>query len=135
MNSTPTEENTRLRILSLNCQKSPDVLLSLINNTNPQDWDILCIQEPPTDIRTRPGLTNRYWTPILPPIEPDHHRPIRSLILINSFIPTSNFTQIRHNHPDITAVLLRHQNLLIISIYNPPDSNDTIHHQKNFLGL
>jgi hypothetical protein len=34
---------------------------------------------------------------------------------------------IKHDHPDITAVLLRHSNLVIISVYNPPDSNDTIH--------
>lgn len=35
------------RIRSLNCHRRYEVLISLLNNSNPKSLDILCIQEPP----------------------------------------------------------------------------------------
>lgn len=51
MNHTPTTYTSdEFRIQSLNCHKCYNVLSSLLNTTNPLDYDILCIQEPPPNI-------------------------------------------------------------------------------------
>jgi hypothetical protein len=41
--STP---NNRLRIKQQNCKHSKEITLTLINTTDPYDWDLVLLQEP-----------------------------------------------------------------------------------------
>ena len=57
---------SRLRVLSLNCRKKPEVFHSIINNISPNDADIICLQELPFSIDTLPGYRSPAWLPIYP---------------------------------------------------------------------
>ena len=54
------------RFLSLNCRKQPEVLLSLLNDTDPKDYDVLCIQEPPAKINELRAFRSAEWHLFLP---------------------------------------------------------------------
>lgn len=124
MNRQPNDAKTTLRILSLNCNRSPNVILSLMNNLPPQKCDILCLQEIPIDYRTRVAFSSPHWNPILPPITVDS-RP-RVAILVNKNIPTEAFSQIPIHSSDIVTIHITGTNTNIASIYNPPVSDSTI---------
>lgn len=125
-----------LRVLSLNVRKQPEALLSLLNTTDPRNTDILCIQEAPTTLLTRPSLQSPKWRLLIPPTaSPDN--PPRSVIYINALIPTDSYQSIPTNTLDITALTLHLQSstlpVLIFSIYNPPRSTLTIQDTNTLL--
>ncbi|KAJ6532302.1 hypothetical protein DFH09DRAFT_805495, partial [Mycena vulgaris] len=104
MNNTPTTYTVdALRILSLNTHKCYNVLISLLNSTDPADYDILCIQEPPPDINKFPSLSSPHWVRILPTIRsgsPD------TLLYINKTIPSSAYNQNKIKSSFITSITL-----------------------------
>lgn len=121
----------QLRILSLNCRKQPEVMHSLINSTPPSQWDILCIQEPPYDIDRRSGYYTQSWVPVFPSYASTrpNNTHIRSLMLINSSLPSDSYAASPIPSLDLTGITLTtlHHSLHIYSVYNPPDSDATIH--------
>ncbi|KAJ7698371.1 hypothetical protein B0H17DRAFT_1196941 [Mycena rosella] len=67
MNCTPIPYTVdTLRILSLNTHKCYGVLISLLNSTDPKDYDVMCIQEPPPDLNKFPSLSPPHWDRVLP---------------------------------------------------------------------
>jgi hypothetical protein len=129
--------NPKLRIMSLNCRKQPEVYHTMINTTNPNEWDIICLQEPPYHIDSRRGYHTTAWNPIYPSIANNRNSTdnIRSIILVNSRIPSDSYTQPPIPSLDITAITTNTPKgpTLIISVYNPPDSNTTITALSSFL--
>lgn len=121
----------QLHVLSLNCRKQPEVMHSLINSTPPSCWDILCLQELPYDIDKRSGYYTKYWVPIFPSYASmrSNTEHIRSIMLINSSLPSDSYTAISITSLDLTGITLTTSNhsLNIYSVYNPPDSDSTIH--------
>ncbi|KAJ7127475.1 hypothetical protein C8R46DRAFT_926785, partial [Mycena filopes] len=104
MNNTPVAYTVdEFRILPLNTHKCYDVLISLLNSTDPVDYDILCIQEPPPDLNKLPSLSSPHWTRVLPTYKtnsPD------TLIYINKTIPSSNYRQNTIKSSFITSISL-----------------------------
>ncbi|KAJ7659671.1 hypothetical protein DFH06DRAFT_989323, partial [Mycena polygramma] len=104
------------RILSLNSHKCYDVLISLLNSTNPSDYDILSIQEPPPDLNKFPSLSSPHWDRILPTFKtnsPD------TLLYVNKTIPSSSYKQNRIKSSFITSITLTldTRTIHIFSIY------------------
>ncbi|KAF7366527.1 putative RNA-directed DNA polymerase from transposon X-element [Mycena sanguinolenta] len=126
MNRVPiTYTDQQIRILSLNCHKSYDVLISLLNSTNPSVHDIICIQEPPPDLNKFPSLSPPHWDRILPTFNttsPD------TLLYISKTIPSSKYTQNHINSPSITSITLSLplHTIHIFSVYNRTDTDDAI---------
>ena len=120
--------NSRVKIWQQNLAKSNIAQQGLINTANPDDWDILAIQEPWIDHlgKTR---ANPKWSVVYPTCKgKDNLPPPRSVLLINTKIPSESITQIPINSNDITAIKIQtqHHTLTIINIYNMNDKNDTI---------
>lgn len=115
------------RIRSLNCHRRYEVLISLLNHSDPQLIDILCIQEPPSTFSRYPSLAPRQWERLLPSPS-DEESPPKCFIYISKRIPSSSFDHINIPHSNITGIRIRISNLFIslFNIYNPPNSSQTI---------
>lgn len=120
----------KLRVYSLNCRKSKVVLHSLLNSIDPSRYDALCLQELPLDIDKRPSFRNLSHCPLFPSTSPHRNdKPIRSMIYINTAIPSDSYEQLPIDSLDLTGFTLRTQcndNIRIFSVYNPPSSYSTI---------
>ena len=117
------------RFLSLNCRKQPEVLQSLLNDTSPNDFDALCIQEPPARIRELRAFRSTAWHLILPTEDFTSDKlPTRSAIYINKRIPSHCYTQVSTLSLDITALTFQFsdQTFLLASIYNPPKTDTSL---------
>ena len=95
---------------------------------HPSNWDILAIQEPYIDTlgNTR---ANPKWNMIYPTTaNRGAQHPPRTVILVNTKIPSESIVQIRIESSDITAITMRtsERPLTIINIYNANEHNDTI---------
>lgn len=117
----------RFKIRSLNCHRRYEVLISLLNNSDPKLIDILCIQEPPPTFARFPSLSPRQWDRLLP-FPSDEEFPPKCFIYISKCIPSSSFSQIHVPHSNITALRIQVSDLFIslFNIYNPPNSTETI---------
>ena len=120
--------SSRVKIWQQNLAKSNTAQQAVINEANPNNWDILAIQEPWIDHlgRTR---ANPKWSVIYPTCRGrDNLPPPRSVLLVNMKIPTESITQIPIDLNDITAIKIQtqHHTLTIINIYNANENNDTI---------
>ena len=95
-----------LCIKTLNCRKQPEVLKSLLNTTNPSEWDVLCLQETPASIAKLASFRSPSWHLILPPHDStnDDAQPTRSAIYLNRNITSTQHEQLRIPSPDITAI-------------------------------
>lgn len=122
-----------LRIRSLNCNRRYEVLASLLNNTDPNLFDIICIQEPPPSFSTRPSLCPSTWDRILPLASNDD--PLKCFIYVSNRIPSSTYTPIPIHHSNISAICLSlpHLSMSIFNIYNPPDTTNTIDTLADYL--
>lgn len=118
-----------LRVLSLNVRKQPENLLSLLNSTHPSQFDLMCIQEVPITFFNRPSLQSPHWRLILP-TQANPKSPPRSLIYINSFIPSDSYQVLSAPTLDLTAITLTLPSpsppITIISLYNAPRTTKAI---------
>ncbi|KAJ7131879.1 hypothetical protein C8R43DRAFT_895536, partial [Mycena crocata] len=116
--TTKTYTVDSLRILSLNTHKCYDVLISLLNSTDPVDYDILCIQEPPPDLNKFPSLSSPHWDRILPTFRT---RSPDTLLYINKTIPSSNYKQNTIKSSFVTSISLTIDNrtVQVFSLYKP----------------
>ena len=100
----------------------------MIAEADPKDWDTLALQEPWFNHlgRTR---ANSKWSVVYPTHTGRDNLPHpRSVILINTKIPSESVTQIPIESNDITAIQIQtpHHTLTVINIYNANNNNDTI---------
>ena len=117
------------RFLSLNCRKQPEVLQSLLNDTSPNDFDALCIQEPPAKLRELRAFRSTAWHLVLPSDDFTSDKlPTRSAIYINKRIPSHCYTQVSTLSLDITALTFQFsdQTFILASIYNPPKTDTSL---------
>ena len=100
----------------------------MLSNAKPNEWDILALQEPWFDHlgKTR---ANPKWSATYPtPKGRDNLPHPRSIILVNTNIPTESITQIPIDSNDITAIKIntKHKTLTIINVYIANNNNDAI---------
>ncbi len=119
-----------LRVKCLNCRKQPEVVKSILNDVNLKNWDILFLQELPYFIDAHLSYRSPHWHLFLPTPAPRKSKRdlIRSVIYINKSLPSDSYTQTPVDSLDITAVSFSFLNLSfsLFSVYNPPQSNDSI---------
>ena len=114
----------QLCIKQQNCKHSKDLTLSLINMTDPNEWDILLIQEPYIYTEHTISIATSRWFPLYPP--PNTKQSPRSIILISTNISSNTFEQIQLPSDVVTAITLMIPGgkINIYNIYNPPNSNE-----------
>jgi hypothetical protein len=109
----------QLRIFQLSCNASNDAQLVMLNSINPNDWDVIALQEPYIDFN---GVmhTTHPWRVIYP--SPHYHLPkeTRSVTLINKNLATNHWESLPIDLSDITAVRLTGNfgKICIFNIYN-----------------
>ncbi|KAK6987876.1 Endonuclease/exonuclease/phosphatase, partial [Favolaschia claudopus] len=128
-----TSNAVSLRMKSLNCRKEEEVLTSLMNSTIPDDWDIIHVHEVPYSITTKTFWSSTHWIPFFPTLTPTKDNPIRSLILVNSNIPSDSFVQLPFTSRDVVNLHFASLKLLIIGIYNDGTHNNTISSLNTYL--
>ncbi len=103
---------------------------SILNDANPKDWDILCLQELPYFIDVHLSYRSPYWHLFLPTptSKKSKHDLIRSVVYVNKSLPSDSCTQIPIESLDITAISFSFPNFSfsLFSIYNPPQLNSSI---------
>lgn len=125
---------TQLRIWQQNLNKSLNAQLHLINTARPNDWDVLILQEPwigHTGTRSSP-----HWRVLYPNTHfTDNTKTQRSLIFINTNIPTNSYEQIQFDNPDVTGVCITQgaQKLILINVYNDCNNNKSVDSVNEFL--
>ncbi|KIJ28472.1 hypothetical protein M422DRAFT_270247 [Sphaerobolus stellatus SS14] len=107
-----------------NCKHSKIMHDTLISDTNPEEWDIILIQEPYIYPNTHLTIASTKWFPLYPP---SHivDKP-RVIILISNHISSNLFEQLQIPSNCLMAVSLRLPNegtINIYNIYNPPNSD------------
>ena len=101
-----------LRIWQQNLNKSLDAQLHLINSVCPSEWDILLIQEP--WIGFNGTRSSRYWRVLYPETHfVDNSKITRSLILVNTNIPTNSYEQIHFKSADVSGLCQDHSAQLV----------------------
>ena len=135
MNVRPPTLPQKLRIWQQNVHKSKTAQAYVLNTANPNDWDVLALQEPWIDSFGNSRGT-QYWRVIYPAnyyLEGRAH--IRSIILINTNLSTDCYTILPLIHSDITAVRFRGNNgfLSLFNIYNEITNNDTLTYLDAYL--
>jgi ribonuclease HI len=121
MSDTPNNTNNpQLRIIQINVNKSNDSQTDfLINRVNPNNYDLVMIQEPYFDYKKDSRVSSK-WIAIYPLNHIDNPLRTRSMILVNAKISTNSWTALAVDCPDITAIQLTGEwgTLRIFNIYN-----------------
>ncbi|KAJ7869791.1 hypothetical protein B0H13DRAFT_1457417, partial [Mycena leptocephala] len=90
-------------------------------------YDIALLQEPHVDFRgvSRAG---RAWVSVYPPTHSGNQRATRSVILMNSHLPSSMWKPVLIDSPDVTAVELRGEfgTIRIVNVYNDCNHNEAL---------
>ena len=100
------EANSQLRIWQQNLNRSKIAQLEMLETADPNEWDILLLQEPYLD-KVELTRASTHWNVIYPPTKTaDNHNTIRSVILLNTNIPLGSATceSIPIPSSDITAL-------------------------------
>ncbi|KAJ7042936.1 hypothetical protein C8F04DRAFT_945023, partial [Mycena alexandri] len=123
----PSPSIERLRLWQQNLNKSLDSQLDFLHSLKPSVYDIALIQEPHIDFRGV-SRSNRAFVSVYPPTHAENQRATRSLILVNSNIPSSSWTVIPIPYPDVTAIELvgNFGTVRIINVYNDCNHNGAI---------
>ena len=119
-----------LRIASLNCRRSPEVVLSLLNGPDAAQWDVFCLQELPAHIADHASFRSPHWSLLLP--SPAGSRApgaaIRSAIYVHNKFRSDSYTQISLPSLDVCGVIfsLPQISFSLLSVYNPPNSDSSL---------
>ena len=118
----------KLRIWQQNAHKSKSTQSYILNTANPNNWDIITLQEPWFDSY---GNTHgsQYWRVVYPAnFYMEGHARVRSILLINTNLDTDCYSVLPIMHSDVTAVRFKGENgyLSLFNIYNEITNNDTI---------
>ncbi|KAJ6571921.1 hypothetical protein B0H19DRAFT_936548, partial [Mycena capillaripes] len=122
-----SSSQTRLCIWQQNLNKSLDSQLDFCHSLKPQIYDIGLIQEPHIDNRGV-ARANRRFVSIYPPTHTPNHRATRSMILVNTRLPSSSWSSIPIASPDVTAMRIYGDfgTICIINVYNDGAHNDAL---------
>ncbi|KIJ43134.1 hypothetical protein M422DRAFT_89068, partial [Sphaerobolus stellatus SS14] len=123
----------RLRMKQQNCKHSKDITLTLINTADPDEWDLLLLQEPYIYPDSTLTSASAKWFPLYP-ICPPGKTP-RSTILVSANISSNTFEQARIPSDTVTSISIHvvGGTIEVYNIYNPPDSDTALHDLQNWL--
>ena len=117
-----------LRIWQQNINKSLTSQLHLLNTARPAEWDVLILQEPWIGhLGTR---SSHHWRVLYPNTYfIDNTKKSRSLIMVNTNIPTNSYEQLLIDSPDATGLKITQgtNKVYIINVYNDCKHNETIY--------
>ncbi|KAJ6457696.1 hypothetical protein C8R45DRAFT_757768, partial [Mycena sanguinolenta] len=116
-----------MRVWQQNLNKSLRAQLDMLHSMKPEHYDIALIQEPYVDFRNK-SRTNLRFTVVYP--TPHAGRPglSRSLILVNTNLPSHSWTQIPLDSSDLTGIELTGDFGIVrlINVYNDGDHNQAL---------
>ncbi|KAJ6495891.1 hypothetical protein DFH09DRAFT_946114, partial [Mycena vulgaris] len=114
----------RLRIWQQNLNRSLAAQLDMLQSLNPNKYDIALMQEPTMDQRNRSRTNLRFHA-----VYPTHHatapNSTRSLILVNTHLPSSSWSPIPLDSGNLTGIELHLPSgiIRIINVYNDCNHN------------
>ena len=115
-----TLHSKHLRILQYNVSRSREIIDSILNDREVENYTILLLQEPYWSPHQSSSPLHQSWTLIEPPIT--DRTPRTAIYINNAALPSSTFKQLPIPHRDITAISISHTNTpkptLLINIYN-----------------
>ena len=132
MNSTTTQN--QLRIWQQNLNKSLIAQHHLLNMAQPQEWDVLLLQEPWFNNTTT--RASRHWRVLYPDIYyEDKTANLRSIILINANISTDCYEQIQFRSTDVTGIRISTGAgpVTLINVYNDCTHSAAMSEVDNYL--
>ena len=135
MNRHQPRTPSRLHIWQQNAHKSKLAQLHILNSANPEDWDIIAIQEPwLNSLSNARGST--FWRILYPSnhLSDDATRS-RSIFLINTNISTDCYTQLDIPSADITAIWFTNNQgcLAVFNVYKDCTHNNSITKLSTYL--
>src|ERR1700731_3072143 len=122
----------RLRIWQQNCRKSLDNMLHLINNLDPDHFDLCLVQEPHIDFLSRMRAPNG-WHIVLPPTHNNPNTsstsPTRAVTLVSPRLDTTGWMNLAIESPDATGIQIWGDfgTFWIFNVYVDCDHSRTIH--------
>ena len=120
-----------------NCRVSKDIALTLINDIDPANVDLILIQEPYIYPNTNLSIASPKWCAIYPLGRPTCARPPHSLILVSTNIDLSVIQQIPLLSNCVTAITFTPvpgvDPVHLFNIYNPPNSDEALTDLSNWL--
>ena len=120
-----------------NCWVSKDIALTLINNVDPTNIDLILIQEPYIYPNTNLSIASPKWHAIYPLGRPTRARPPRSLILVSTNIDLSTIQQIPLPSDCVMAITFTPvpgvDPVHLFNIYNLPNSDEALTDLSNWL--
>ncbi|KAJ7136860.1 hypothetical protein C8R44DRAFT_608115, partial [Mycena epipterygia] len=123
----PQNRSRKLIIWQQNINKSLRGQLDLLHRLKPKTYDIALIQEPYFDQGGK-SRVNRNWVSITPSSHTPRQHLTRSLILVNTRLPSLTWTAIPLPSPDVTAMQIFGDfgTIRILNIYNDGAHNDAL---------
>ena len=100
----------------------------VLNSTNPNDWDILALQEPWFDSFGNSWGTQFWWVVYPANFYLEGQAHIWSILLINTNLSTDCYTDLPLMHSDIIAVQFKSENgyLSLLNMYNKITNNNIL---------
>jgi endonuclease/exonuclease/phosphatase family metal-dependent hydrolase len=128
-------ESKPLRIMQYNVAKTREIMDSILNTEDTQDYALLLLQEPCRNYKQTIPLLHHAWTAI----EPTHltENPPRAAIYVNNGkIPIDSIEILPIPHEDITAISLPaehpfHKRTLIVNLYNDSATHSATEQLRN----
>ncbi|KAJ7309366.1 hypothetical protein DFH08DRAFT_719305, partial [Mycena albidolilacea] len=124
----PSQAGRQFRIWGQNLNKSLDAQIDLLNHLSPNYFDLALLQEPCCDFRGLSRAT-RGFVSVYPPAHSRDPRASRSMILVNTRLPTASWRVVSILSPDITAIDFFGEafgTIRIINIYNDCKNNASL---------
>ncbi|KAJ7140151.1 hypothetical protein C8R43DRAFT_892918, partial [Mycena crocata] len=123
----PAPQGRRLRIWQQNLNKNLNSQIHCLTAAKPEVYDLILIQEPHIDFRGV-SRSNPRFASVYPTLHSRQPSSSRSLILVNTRLPSSSWTAIPIDSPGVTAIELKGEYgaLRIINVYNDCNHNDAL---------
>jgi len=112
-----------------------DAQQHVINSANPNDWDLILIQEPYLNHLSN-SRANHHWVVVYPPTHAiEGSARTRSIILVNKNIPSDTYDILPIYSADVTGLRLRTQagEFTLLNIYNSCTDNHSIEKMAEYL--
>lgn len=122
--ANPAPTLPRLRIINCNVNKSIDGQTDFLQRIDPNDWDIVCIQEPGFDFRDTTRATQK-WLVVYPRAHNNKVKRTRLIILVNATLPATSWKSLSVNSVDVMGVQMMgmYGTIRIFSVYNSQEND------------
>lgn len=130
-NNGPTRQ---LCIFQLNCNASNHTQFIMINSLNPNDWDVIAIQEPYIDFKGVTWAMPAWWV-VYPSKHYNTPAEMRSIMLISKYLATNCWEILSVGSSDISAIHFSADfgQVHLFNIYNDCTHSCTLQHLEQYL--